>query len=101
MKVRIIAMPPGQALEWVREKWVGVEIPLHGSPKGFDGPLSGVMDGRPSSDNAGGYDVLIEDTLNALEEQSPEAATWWRNEWPMYGRVSNFIFKKEVCELLP
>jgi hypothetical protein len=26
--VRIIAVPPGEAPLWVREKWVGVELPV-------------------------------------------------------------------------
>ena len=99
-KVKIIAVPPGQAPEWVRQRWIGAEIPLYGSPEGYDGELSGVMDGTPSSENAGGYDVLVEDALTALEQLSQEAANWWRNEWPMYGFINHFVFAKHVCELI-
>jgi hypothetical protein len=35
--VRIIAVPPGEAPLWVREKWVGLELPAVGysAPRGF------------------------------------------------------------------
>ena len=28
MRIRIIAVPPEEAPAWVREKWVGLELPL-------------------------------------------------------------------------
>lgn len=100
MQIEIIAVPPGEAPLWVREKWIGVCIPLAGDPGGFDGELSGVMTGRPSSENAGGYEVLIDDALEALGETSPEAATWWRTESPAVFFANSFIFSKSVCRLI-
>ena len=35
--IRIISIPPGEAPLWVREKWVGLELPLtrHSAPGAF------------------------------------------------------------------
>ncbi|MEK7092738.1 MAG: hypothetical protein AAB907_03885 [Patescibacteria group bacterium] len=100
-KFKIIATPPGQAPEWVRKEWVGLELPISISVPGgielFTSIPSGIFGGP--SENDGGY---IADGLTAVDllaTKSPAAATWWRQNAPhvLHGQL---VFKKEVCELV-
>lgn len=98
IRIRIIETPPGQAPEWVRNEWVGLEMPVaEGIPE--EGWVQlGARLGKP--ENLGGYPVNTADALNKLTKKSPPAASWWLrhispelNPW--------LVFKREVCELLP
>lgn len=111
--VRIIAVPPGEAPLWVREKWVGLELPTAGDPAprrmfGY-GVLSmprsilaqwwGLIRGR--AERISGYAVASVDAVEILAAASPEAAAWWRENVPdLVGRRRYFVFHADVCELV-
>jgi len=95
MKIRIIATPPGQSPEWVREAWVGLELPLIEDNQ--PGVQTGVLLGKP--ENIGGYRVDGKEAIEALEKHYPSAAEWWKKNVPNV--IGNqLVFKKEVCEVL-
>jgi hypothetical protein len=109
--IRIIAVPPGEAPEDVRQAWVGVRIPLplfHRRPRAWrsagvlTGPrtllarLSALWSGRLG--RANGYAVSVIEAIAALEAAHPEAARWWREHAPHLVRPGKaFVFSAEVC----
>lgn len=106
-RIKIMAVPPGEAPEKVRKEWVGVEIPLlyEQNPKGF---CSGVMGGKPDSQNIGGYRVDVEEAIDALRKKNTFAAeiaaNWW-SQWRKNTRMGKMsvalIFDKNVCAVIP
>jgi hypothetical protein len=111
--VRIIAIPPGEAPLWVREKWIGLELPLlrWSSAETFIafGAVSGprtwlaqiweMLRGR--SQRVYGFTVDASRAVEILDRRSPEAAAWWREngaELIVLGR--GLIFHAEVCEIV-
>jgi hypothetical protein len=113
-RIRIIAIPPGEAPQWVREQWVGLELPLaQRSPRARSrrvfGVLSGprgllarwlaILSGRASRET--GYAVPILDAVAMLESKSPEAAAWWRANVPeITSPLRCFLFSESVCQVL-
>ena len=98
-KVKIISIPPGQAPEWVRAQWVGIELPTDDTTQqGFQcGALGG------SAQNRGGYKVETQLAINALKEKGGEAgsaAQWWEDNG-LARLGTHLVFSREVCELLP
>ena len=94
-KIRIIAVPPGEAPEWVRKEWVGLEFPV------ADVDMKkairfGVAKGGPPQ-NTGGYPVETKKAIEILKEKNPKAAQWWL-ENPLLKFMDVLIFKREVCE---
>jgi hypothetical protein len=111
--VRIIAIPPGEAPLWVREKWVGLILPLtrYGSANTFRtfGVLSGPRTFLPQvwalalgrSNKTYGFPVNAARAVEILGHASPEAAAWWREnarELILPGRY--LLFHAEVCDLV-
>lgn len=111
--VQIVAVPRGEAPPWVREQWVGLELPLAANeamPQAYmtSGVLSGPLSfwqrilwhflGRLKRDS--GYPVDAAAALSVLETKSPEAAQWWHENAP-HLRTSKrrFLFQAEVCRL--
>ena len=94
--IRIVSTPAGQAPEWVREKWIGIEIPLAEQEEA--GTQAGVFLGKP--ENLDGYEVGTNDAIQSLREKSPEAADWWEKNAPL-AAIVQLVFAKEVCELIP
>lgn len=92
--IRIIAIPPGQAPEEVRQEWVGLVIPL--APQETGGFQMGVLGG--AAKNVGGYQVLSRDAFDLLLAKSTFAYCWFV-ENGFFG--SHLVFAREVCELLP
>ena len=113
-KIRIVATPPGQAPLWVREKWVGLELPLaahygrhtrflssgvlDGSPT-FLGFLGRLLHGRVSV--AKGFAVEIGQAIAILDAKHPDAANWWRaNTSDAIRAKRSLLFQSEVCKLI-
>lgn len=92
--IKIVSVPPGQAPEEVREKWVGVIIPLPEQVTG--GFQMGVQGG--TSDNTVGYQVSTEEALRLLYEKSPAAVQWFLENAVLGTRL---VFANQVCELVP
>ncbi len=93
--IKIIATPPGQAPEWVREEWIGVEIPIPKQPS--RGIQMGVRGGK--AENAGGHQVDTREAMEALRKKSPEAADWWEQNVPL-ASIPSLVFSKDVCEVI-
>jgi hypothetical protein len=108
--IRIIDVPPGEAPQWVREKWVGLDLPLTRYPSvktcyGFgvlSGPrmwwlqLLGLMVGW--ADRVTGYAVDGAHAIETLARSSPEAAAWWRENASQHVRPNRYlIFHEHVC----
>ena len=89
-KIRIIGIPPGFAPKEIREQWVGIEIPLTNPiPKGKESFCVG-------NSNKDGYQVKGTDAVEALiNAKKTEAVNFWRPY-----STGNFVFKKEICELI-
>ena len=88
-------MPPGQAPAWVRNAWVGLELPLSESHK--NNVQMGALGGPP--ENEGGYSVPSKAALEVLKRKDPKAAKWWEENVPL-ALMPDFVFSKEVCELV-
>ncbi|MFA5375394.1 MAG: hypothetical protein WC455_06550 [Dehalococcoidia bacterium] len=112
-KIRIIAVPPGEAPEHIRQSWIGVVIPL--PPPPFDEkrsiPSAGVLSGpktplgqisallRGKGTKRYGYAVETLDAVGALAEKNPEAAQWWyKNTSFLMKKGQMLVFPAEVCE---
>jgi hypothetical protein len=108
--VHIISTPPGDAPLWVREKWVGLNLPIVGSKRIRTLAIS--VDVRPSvlnylwailrgrSEIATGYIVEAARAVDILAASSPEAAQWWRENTPNLLRPrGRFLFHAEACKL--
>lgn len=115
MEIRIVDVPPGEAPEAIRRAWVGLILPLAPGetglremtgagvltgPRSLLGQLWYLLTGR--GQRGLNYVVRVDDALDALEERSPEAAAWWRENTPhMIARGRTFGFAAEVCEEIP
>lgn len=109
--VKIIATPPGEAPQKVREAWVGLILPIIG-----DGPRErlghGVISGAPKSiwglifnlmtrrvRRMEGYVIDAKEAVDLLEKKSPDAAAWWRTNVPRLIQTGQcLIFDADVCE---
>lgn len=93
--LKITSVPPGEAPLWVREKWVGLALPLargSTSPGAYWG--FGVLSGprglfsciyamlRGKYEKHYGYMVEAGGAVALLAHTSPEAAGWWRANTP-------------------
>lgn len=102
----VTSVPPGEAPLWVREKWVGLRLPLADeSGSMFQGEVIGVLcspnsriaywwarlTGRIKHES--GYLVRCAPAIELLERASPEAAVWWRTEAPwVREQAAMFVF---------
>src|SRR5262245_51454079 len=102
----ITAVPAGEAPLWVREKWVGVTLPLaHPSPRHFRifGVLSGPrtwigiigawLAGKLQQQT--GYAVESRVAIELLEMSSPEAAAWWKENTPHFLQPRRYFVFRE------
>jgi hypothetical protein len=108
-RIRIVAVPMGEAPRWVREKWVGLELPLlvgsaHNvhtfgvlsGPRGFFSALWRLVTGH--STRRRGYAVEVDAAMSVLERAHPDAAAWWRTNAPhLFTRGRFFLFREEEC----
>jgi hypothetical protein len=114
MRVRIVAIPPGEAPEEVRRSWVGLSLPVATQfpgpvPMPYYGVLTGprtrlghiwrLVTGRAAIHKPC-YVVLVDDALVELTASAPTAADWWRENTPdLIGVGLVFGFPIEVCQL--
>jgi hypothetical protein len=111
--IRIVRVPAGEAPFWVREKWVGLSMPLirgHESartlhtagvlsgPRGHWSRLWALVRGRLVRET--GFLVEVEVAVAALAVKSPEAARWWREHTPhLFEPGRAFMFQRNSAEL--
>jgi hypothetical protein len=111
--VEIIDVPDGEAPLWVREKWVGLRVPL--APRRATlvvAPTAGVLSGprtliaRPFNVLLGrakwhqGYFVPGSDALQILALASPEAAAWWSENAPHVLQPGRCLLFQATCARL-
>ena len=109
-KVRIIRAPVGEAPEWVREAWVGLELPLAELDE-TTVETSGVLSGprtplgywwarlRGKTDPMTGYVVRSARAIQILAGARPDAAQWWRTHAHRFCEPdAEFIFDSAACE---
>lgn len=113
--IRIIARPPGEAPEHIRDAWVGVELPLaagkdyarqfrvRGVLTGPHGPtpwwryLMNILTG--ASRRQAGYAVDALAAVDVLAAKDPAAADWWRQHCAyLLDGKRRFCFSADVCE---
>lgn len=97
--IRIVAAPSGEAPEWVRKGWIGLVLPLNPLLPSLRADFCiGVVSGKRAT--VGGYSVEAVMAVEILEQQSLEAARWWRENtnWIQPGR--HLIFCPQACELV-
>ena len=106
LKLVITEVPPGEAPLWVREKWVGLSIPLVQSttkplefrttglltgPLGFWGCLLALFSGKLKRET--GFLVESKVAIDLLSKSAPEAANWWSENTPhLLGAKQYFVF---------
>lgn len=97
--IRIVTVPFGEAPLSVRKAWVGLVLLLTGSiPVAEEVSGYGVISGQPVTE--GGYSVDTVMAVEILEEQSPTAANWWREETKWVQPGFCFIFCRQACLLV-
>jgi hypothetical protein len=112
--IRIDSTPPGEAPIWVREKWVGLHLPLAqaacepvllytggvlSGPKTWLQVLIAWLRGRLTPTL--GFVVGVVPALQVLEQASPEAAAWWRAHAPhLVVPKQKFLFHADVCSVV-
>ncbi|MBI5262920.1 MAG: hypothetical protein HY852_13995 [Bradyrhizobium sp.] len=108
--IQIVAVPPGDAPYWVRERWVGLELPLADSeehrrfltfgvlsqPRSLWKQLLALLLGR--AEVVEGYAVDAAPAVDILGRSSPEAAAWWRENAPRVIAPGRYlVFHAHVC----
>src|SRR5262245_9408749 len=107
--VRITSVPPGEAPLWVRERWVGLSLPLAqrrasslsfltsgvlSMPKGFISWLGALFRGRLALQR--GYLVESHAAVAVLAVNHPEAAQWWFQNTPrLFKGKRHFVFPQD------
>lgn len=110
-RIRVVAVPAGEAPQWVHEKWVGVELPLAlrsahefrtfgvlSGPRSFLAALGRLLTGRFTRRRD--YAVEVAAAVAALERVHPDAAAWWTNAAHLFRRSSYFMFREHECQLM-
>lgn len=96
--IRIIGVPSGEAPDWVREAWVGLELPVADPRMITEDIIIVEVLTRQLSEIKPRYPVLVDDALECLERNSHVAAQWWHELYTRRGWSSEiFFFDSEVC----
>ena len=110
--VRIIAAALGEAPLWVRQAWVGLDLPtIRPDSRTYCG--AGVLSG-PKTLWAffaawfggklfpyQGYTVSALKAVELLDAVRPDAARWWREHTPhLMRRGQAFVFDEPACQAL-
>ena len=99
--VRIIALPPGEAPEPVRQAWVGLLLPLIQGQVQTENVLAQQAVSHQPVAAPSAYAVEAKAAIELLESANPEAAAWWKQNAPeVLAPGYQLIFPAEVCERL-
>jgi hypothetical protein len=98
-RIRIVAVPPGEAPQGIRQAWVGVELPLVAGQKQ---PQASAVHGVMSGGLAGSALAYVVDGRTAVERlasHDPNAADWWRENAPhVLAAGYQLLFPADVCQ---
>lgn len=97
-KIRIVSTPPGSAPQWVREGWVGVEIP-YDQKDDLSGGIQCGADGGPAK-NLGGYTVQAKAAFDSLAATAPVCFEWWEQAGFTNGSPDRLVFRRDVCDVI-
>jgi len=98
MKIEVIARPSGQAPEWVRDAWIGIQLEAkRDNPEGTI--YLGVLGGKASQDNIGGYRVNGGKAMKVLTDKNPKAAQWW-NDNASFVFLGDLVFGAKFCKVI-
>lgn len=93
--IRILTIPAGEAPEYVRAAWVGLELPcltIAGIPKD---PARTVVSLEPLARPCYGFFVPQDQALAILKRHSYEAAQWWKeHHYPQSGQFFHFALSE-------
>jgi hypothetical protein len=99
MQIKIVTTPPGEAPEEMRAAWVGLTFPAIRTPVSIDG-VGGLAHLKLPSQP--GYLVPGALAVELLQQQWPEAASWWRENAPDATGPEGFLFLDlESCRRVP
>lgn len=111
-RVRIVQPPFGEAPSWVREAWVGLELPFIYPPRAYL-TAGGVVTGpktflgqlwealRGKANRVVGYPVYSAEAIALLAIANPDAANWWRVNTPRFLNPRQiFLFDEPACILV-
>jgi hypothetical protein len=111
-RIRIVATPLGEAPLWVREAWIGLDLPTV-RPDVRTYCAAGVVSGPKSLMALAvawfggklfpyrGYTVSALKAVEVLEAVRPDAAKWWRENTPhLMHRGQAFVFDEPACQPL-
>ena len=108
--LQITSVPLGEAPEWVREKWVGLSLPLAqkdgrplailgggvlSGPTGLLSCLFAAITGRLRPYR--GYIVESKVAIELLGATHPEAAAWWKENVPHLLKPKRLFLFDEKC----
>jgi hypothetical protein len=108
--VEIVAAPIGEAPLWVREAWIGLELPLAWPSDAQRITVYGVLT-MPTSrfgllwanllgrrQRVDGYRVTSAEAIHLLGKHRADAAAWWRAEAPAFLEPGMcFVFDAPAC----
>ncbi|MBI4155653.1 MAG: hypothetical protein HY507_00285 [Candidatus Zambryskibacteria bacterium] len=94
--VRIKSRPAGGAPIEIRDKWIGLILPVLDMSNNL---LADVMTGKLVTDRVGGYAIRWDDAMNVLEQKHPEARKWWEENVERL-RFPTLIFDPDCCEVV-
>jgi hypothetical protein len=92
--MRIISRPPGDAPPEIRDKWIGLALPVVDH---YSGPTGSVIT-RRLANNGGGFVVKWEDAMAILGQKHPDARAWWESHVP---DSPVLVFRKSCAEIIP
>ena len=115
--IRIGSTPRGEAPLAIRQAWIGLTLPLletapsapetmfveigFRNPAGLLGTLKQRLGFKPPTAIWQAYTVQAASALRLLENHSPEAARWWRQNTPwLYQPAQVLAFDADCCELV-
>ncbi len=100
MKIKIVAVPPGDAPFWVRSAWVGLVLPTANNVPKIGSTASGVLGGTVTpSDVKSAYLVDTRTAIRILRKKSPKAAQWWDKLFKRQLRPPNCLgFPRDIAE---
>lgn len=97
-RILIKSIPKGEAPDWVKEKWLGLEIPcLYYDP--FCQNAGGVISQKLERPEAI-YAVLQVQALDALLHVSPDAVEWWHSIGRPRYEMDIFFFDAGCVEVI-
>ncbi|HQR09124.1 MAG TPA: hypothetical protein PLN21_20045 [Gemmatales bacterium] len=95
-QMKIIARPPGDAPEWVRDAWIGLVLPMAVEL------LPEAASTKAKSQEVIRFAVYAHEAMAILAAAQPKAAEWWKQKFPaaFTSKTLIFDFAREVCELV-